>query len=193
MLTSHEKLSTKATTKAAPATTLPRYPRNIPTDFEPPVPIQIGESERGFTVQRRRVRSSFEFVTNDISLAPLGLRADTMGRGRPHAGHYVQLDALRLRVVLSLVGTAYSLRARPLSSVEAGHKSTRPACSGPGDEHRESLWSVLLWVSIQRGHGYVLSSDDALNVPRKAKSFRITSAVACGFLNRVISICDQFQ
>ena len=55
------------------------------------------------------------------------------------------------------------------------------------------LWSVLLWVSIRRGHGYVLSNDDVLNVPRKAKSFRITSAVACGFLNRVISICDQFQ
>jgi len=89
MLTSHEKLSTKATTKAAPATTLPRYPRNIPTDFAHPVTIQIGESERGFTVQRRRVRSLFEFVTNDISLAPLGLRADTMGRGRPHAGHYL--------------------------------------------------------------------------------------------------------
>jgi len=86
MLTSNGKLSTKATTKAAPATTLPRYPGNVPTDFEP---AKIGESKTGFTVQRRRVRSSFEFVTNDISLAPLGLRADTMGRGRPHAGHYL--------------------------------------------------------------------------------------------------------
>ena len=87
MLTSNGKLSTtKATTKAAPATTLPRYPGNVPTDFEPP---KIGESKTGFTVQRRRVRSSFEFVTDDISLAPLGLRADTMSRGRPHAGHYL--------------------------------------------------------------------------------------------------------
>jgi hypothetical protein len=89
MLTSNGKLSTKATTKAAPATTLPRYPGNVPTDFEPPFPVQIGESETGFTVQRRRVRSSFEFVTDDISSAPLGLRADTMSRGRPHAGHYL--------------------------------------------------------------------------------------------------------
>jgi hypothetical protein len=86
MLTSNGKLSTKATTKAAPATTLPRYPGNVPTDFEPP---KIGESKTGFTVQRRRVRSSFEFVTDDISLAPLGLRADTMSRGRPRAGHYL--------------------------------------------------------------------------------------------------------
>jgi hypothetical protein len=89
MLTSNGKPSTKATTKVAPATTLPRYPGNIPTDFEPPVPVQIGESETGFTVQRRRVRSSFEFVTDDISSAPLGLRADTMSRGRLHAGHYL--------------------------------------------------------------------------------------------------------
>lgn len=37
----------------------------------------------------------------------------------------------------------------------------------------------------------MLSNDDVLNVPRTTKSFRITTVVTGGFLNRVIS-CQLF-
>jgi hypothetical protein len=168
MLTSNGKLSTKATTKAAPATTLPRYPGNVPTDFEPP---KIGESKTGFTVQRRRVRSSFEFVTDDISLAPLGLRADTMSRGRPHAGHlFNSMPCAWAQPIRSALGLC------PASKPATNRRDLRALVQGMNIE--SPLWSVLLWVSIRRGRGYVLSNDDVLNVPRKAK---YTSAVACGF------------
>jgi len=89
MLTSNGKLSTKATTQPRPATTFPQYAGNIPTSFEPSGLNQTGEREVGFTVQRRRVRSSLKLVTDDVFSARLGLRADTINRGQPHAGHYL--------------------------------------------------------------------------------------------------------
>jgi hypothetical protein len=89
MLTSNGKLSTKATTKPRPAMTFPQYAGNIPANFEPPGLNQTGERETDFTVQRRRVRSSLELVTDNVFSATLGLRGDTINRGQLHAGHYL--------------------------------------------------------------------------------------------------------
>jgi hypothetical protein len=68
---------------------MPRYAANIPSNFELSTPVPSGEGEPGFAAQRQWDRSSFEFVTDDDSSAPLGPRADTMSGGRPHAGHYL--------------------------------------------------------------------------------------------------------
>jgi hypothetical protein len=68
---------------------MPRYAADIPSNFELAAPVPLGEGEPGFAAQRQCVRSSFEFVADDVASAPLGLRADAMSPGLPHVAHYL--------------------------------------------------------------------------------------------------------
>jgi hypothetical protein len=68
---------------------MPRYAANSPGNRELATPVPCGEAEPGFAAQRRWVRSSFEFVTGDVSSAPLAVRADAMSRGLPHVARYL--------------------------------------------------------------------------------------------------------
>jgi hypothetical protein len=57
--------------------------------LELPAPVQFGGGGTGLVTRRRWDRSSFDFVTDDDSSAPLALQADTISRGPPHAAHYL--------------------------------------------------------------------------------------------------------
>jgi len=63
-----------------------RYAANSPGNFGS---IQFAGGEAGFAAQRRRGPSSFDFVIDDDPSALLGLPADAMSVGRPHAAHYL--------------------------------------------------------------------------------------------------------
>jgi len=65
---------------------MPRSALTLPGTFELTL---FGAGETAFAAQRREYPSSFEFVIDGDSSAPLGTPADAMHHRRPSAAHYL--------------------------------------------------------------------------------------------------------